>query len=179
MDGRDKPGHDDLEKWFGWPPVRPDALETPMTAWIYGLWAFAAGVLIPAMAILNGGLSRTIGSPGWAAVILFATALAFSVIVAGVTSGAPNLAALAQARPEQFTGGLIVAFYVLTATYLTPRFGVAPTVLLVVVAQILTASLIGHFGWLGAPRQPVGLLRAAGVVMMIGGVVLTQLRPSH
>ncbi|HEX3887088.1 MAG TPA: DMT family transporter [Phenylobacterium sp.] len=149
-----------------------------MTAWTYGLWAFAAGVLIPAMAILNGGLGRVLGSPGWAAVILFATALVASLAVAAF-SGAPALAALANARPEQFAAGLIVAFYVLSATYLTPRFGVAPTILLVVVAQIFAASLIGHFGWLGAPRQPIGLLRGAGVAMMVGGVILTQLRPSH
>jgi len=149
-----------------------------MTAWTYGLWAFAAGVLIPAMAILNGGLGRALGSSTWAAVVLFAVALTASLAVAAV-SGAPNLAALAKGRPEQFAAGLIVVFYVLSATYLTPRFGVAPTILLVVVAQIFAASLIGHFGWLGAPRQPMTLLRAAGVALMIAGVALTQLRPSR
>lgn len=149
-----------------------------MTVWTYGLWAFAAGVLIPAMGILNAGLGRALGSPSWAAVILFALALTVSLAVAAI-SGPPNLAALASARPAQYAAGLIVVFYVLSATYLTPRFGVAPTILLVVVAQILAASLIGHFAWLGAPRQPITALRAAGVAMMIGGVFLTQLRPSH
>jgi transporter family-2 protein len=147
-----------------------------MTALAFGVWAFAAGVLIPVMATLNGGLGRGLGSAEWAAVILFAVALAASLLVALVRLPSPPLAELQNARPEQFTGGLIVAFYVLTATYLTPRFGVAPTVLCVVVAQIVTSTLIGHFGWMGAPRQPVDLLRAFGLALMVGGLGLTQIR---
>jgi len=147
-----------------------------MTAWTYGAWAFAAGVLIPVMAILNGGLGRAIGSSSWAAVVLFAVALAAALAVAALSGGRPALGALANGKPWQFAAGLIVLFYVLSATYLTPRFGVAPTILLVVVAQIVTASLISHFGWLGAPRQPMDGLKAAGLALMVAGVVLTQVR---
>jgi transporter family-2 protein len=133
-------------------------------------------VLIPVMAALNGGLGRAINSSGWATVVLFTVALGFSLVVAVAGSGAPPLGSLGNAGPEQFAGGLVVAFYVLTATYLAPRFGVGPTVLFVVMAQILTAAMIGHFGWLGAPRQPIDLLRAAGLVLMIAGLALTQIK---
>ena len=126
------------------------------------------------MAALNGGLGRAIGSSAWAAVILFVVGLGASLAVAVVGSGAPSLSLLRAARPEHFTGGFVVAFYVLTATYLAPRFGVAPTILCVVTAQIVTAALIGHYGWLGAPVQPVDSKRAAGLVLMIVGLLLTQ-----
>ena len=147
-----------------------------MNAWGYGVWAFAAGVLIPVMAALNGGLGRAIGSAAWAAVILFTVALAASLVAAGAQSGPPRTEALAAVRPEQLGAGLVVAFYVLTATYLTPRFGVAPTILCVVAAQIVTAAVIGHFGWLGAPVQRMDVLRLAGLALMLGGLFLTQLR---
>ncbi len=84
--------------------------------------------------------------------------------------------AFGRARPEQFAGGAIVAFYVLSVTYLTPRFGVAPTVLAAVSAQVATSAVVGHFGWLGAPRQPLDLTRAAGLALMLGGLVLAQPR---
>ena len=143
----------------------------------YGAWAFAAGVLIPVMAAWNGALGRALGSTTWAAAILFAVGLAATLPLALANGGWPA-DGLARARPEQFLGGLVVAFYVLTATHLAPRFGVAPTVLFVVTAQIVTAAVISHFGWLGAPRQPIDALRALGLMLMIGGLALTQLRRS-
>jgi len=40
----------------------------------YAVWAFAAGALIPLMAILNAGLARSAGGPALASVILFTIA---------------------------------------------------------------------------------------------------------
>ena len=145
-------------------------------SWLYGPWAFAAGMLIPVMAALNGSLGRAISSPAWAAVTLFALGLAITLLFALATSGAPPLRAFSGARPEHLVGGFVVAFYVLSVTWLTPRFGVAPTVLAVVVAQIATSAVVGHFGWLGAPRQPLDLPRIAGLALMLGGLVLAQPR---
>lgn len=149
-----------------------------MTAWIYAAWAFVAGALIPVMATLNGGLGRGLGSPQWATVVLMAVGLASALGFAAVSGVAPNWTALRHAPPHQFLGGLIVAFYGVSATYLTPRFGVGPTILFVVAAQIVISSLIGQFGWLGALRQPVDLQRAIGIALTIVGVMLVQIRRS-
>ncbi len=92
--------------------------------WAFAGWAFAAGMLIPVMAALNGALGRAIGSPTWAAVALFAIGLVATLAFTLATSGGPPFATLSRARPEQFLGGLIVAFYVLSVTYLTPKRGV-------------------------------------------------------
>ena len=142
----------------------------------YGAWAFAAGVLIPVMAAWNGALGRALGSTTLAAAILFAIGLAVTLALALASGGLRFEQGFAATRPEQFLGGLVVAFYVLTATHLAPRFGVAPTILFVVTAQIVTAAAISHFGWLGAPRQPVDWVRGFGLLLMIGGLALTQLR---
>jgi transporter family-2 protein len=47
----------------------------------YALWAFAAGALIPLMAILNAGLARAVGGPVQAAVCLFTVGLLTSLCV--------------------------------------------------------------------------------------------------
>ncbi len=145
----------------------------------YAAWAFAAGALIPVMAALNGGLGRTLGSGPWAAVVLFAVGLCASLAVAAAGGQGPQVQALGQARPVAYAGGLIVAFYVLSVTWLAPRFGVGPTILCAVTAQIVTSALIGQFGWLGAPRQPLDAVRLIGLALMAGGLVLTQLRPAR
>jgi transporter family-2 protein len=147
-----------------------------MTTLTYAAWAFAAGVLIPVMAALSGGLGRGLGSPEWATVVLFGIGLAASLIVATPSATPPRWTSFQQAPAMQYVGGLIAAFYVLSATYLTPRFGVGPTVLLVVTAQIITSALIGQFGWLGAPKQPVDVPRAVGLTLMIVGVIMVQLK---
>lgn len=149
-----------------------------MTTWIYAAWAFAAGALIPVMATLNGGLGRGLGSPQWATVVLMAVGFAAALGFAALSGAAPNWTALRHAPPHQYLGGLIVAFYGVSATYLTPRFGVGPTILFVVAAQIVISALIGQFAWLGAARQPIDVQRAIGLALMIFGVMLVQLRRS-
>src|SRR5271154_6024782 len=99
--------------------------EVTMSTVSYALWAFAAGALIPLMAILNAGLARAVGGPVQAAVILFITGLLTSLVVAAMaTVRIPDLPALAAVPPVRYAGGIIVAFYVLSITFLAPRFGV-------------------------------------------------------
>ena len=38
--------------------------------------------------------------------------------------------------------------------------------------QVIGGLVMSHFGWLGSPVQPVTLAKVAGVLVMIGGVVL-------
>ncbi len=141
----------------------------------YALWAFAAGALIPLMAILNAGLARAVGGPADATVLLFATALLASLVFAATTAArVPELHALLRASPIQYAGGLIVAFYVLSITFLAPRFGVGNAILFAVTAQLLTSAVIDHFALAGAALKPVTPLRAVGLLIVIGGVVLTQ-----
>ena len=147
-----------------------------MAGWINFAWAFGAGALIPVMVALSGGLGRSLGSPAWAAAILFGVALAVALPIALLTAGAAPLRQAPHAPPIEFLGGLVVAFYVFSTTILTPRIGVGPTILFAVSAQILSAAVIGHFGWLGAPRQPLDLIRTAGLALMIGGLSLSYLR---
>jgi transporter family-2 protein len=147
-----------------------------MTSISYAIWAFAAGALIPLMATLNAGLARAAGGQVQATVILFAVGLLASLLLAVATAvRVPELHALARAAPYQYAGGLIVGFYVLSITFLAPRFGVGNAILFAVTAQLISSALIDHFALAGATPRPLTSLRAVGLLIVIGGVVITQI----
>ena len=140
----------------------------------YAVWAFAAGALIPVLAVCNGALARLTGNPVLSVAILFVIGLACSAGVL-VFAGTHGVMAVRQAPLWMFCGGLIVAFYVLSVSVLAPRFGVGNTILFAVAAQIVTSTLIDHFGLLGMAARPVSALRLVGVAILVCGLVLTQL----
>jgi transporter family-2 protein len=142
----------------------------------YAIWAFAAGALIPLMAILNAGLARAVGGPVQAAVMLFAVGLVSSLLVAATaTARIPELTTLARIPFAQFAGGIIVAFYVLSITFLAPRFGVGNAILFAVTAQLLSSAAIDHYGLAGASLRPLTATRLLGLAIVIIGLVLTQI----
>jgi transporter family-2 protein len=89
-----------------------------------------------------------------------------------------QLRGLQNASIPQLLSGLGMAFYVISITYLAPRFGVGNSIMFVVAAQIMTAATIDHFGLLGVARHPIDALRALGIAVMIVGVAVTQVAAS-
>lgn len=141
----------------------------------YALLGLAAGALIPVMAALSGALGRESGNPNMAALIVVLGAFVMVLAYTTLTGAArAPLTILAQASPLQLVSGFSMAFYLLTITFLAPRFGVGNAVMFVVAAQIASSALIDHFGLFGAPQKPVSMLRLAGLAVMASGVVIAQ-----
>jgi uncharacterized membrane protein YdcZ (DUF606 family) len=42
-------------------------------------------------------------------------------------------------------------------------------------AQLITSALIDHFAFAGATLRPLTIMRAAGLLIVITGVVITQI----
>ena len=143
----------------------------PTTA--YALTMLAAGIGIPILAALNAGLGTRLGSPVAAAAILFSVALSVTLILLAL-KGMPALAALITAPKHLFLAGLLVAFYILSITFIAPKFGVGNAVFFVLLGQLISAALIDHFGLFGARVSPLSLSRAGGITLMAAGVFLTQ-----
>jgi len=141
----------------------------------YATLALIAGVLIPVMAALSGAMGRTLGNPSAAAVIT-TTGGFLVVLIYGFATGATHISAetLSRLTPLQLLCGFGFAFYVISITFLAPRFGVGNAVMLVLAGQIVSAAAIDHFGLFGAPQKPIDWLRAVGMLIMICGVVLAQ-----
>ncbi|MEM1352060.1 MAG: DMT family transporter [Pseudomonadota bacterium] len=139
----------------------------------YAFLMLLAGIGVPLLAALNAALGTRIGSPVAAATVLFVVALLCSLIVTLLT-GLEAFRNLANAPKHLFFGGALIAFYVLTITYVAPRFGVGNAVFFVLLGQLMSAAAIDHFGLFGAKETPVSTLRLFGIALMATGVFVTQ-----
>lgn len=134
----------------------------------------AAGVGIPLLAALNASLGQKIGSPVAAGVVLFAVAFGTALAVLIATGGAGALAQVPGQPPVLFLAGCLVAFYILSITYVAPRFGLANAILFVLLGQLVSAAVIDATGLMGLAARPVSGMRLAGLAVMAVGVLLTQ-----
>lgn len=140
----------------------------------HALIMLAAGIGIPVLAALNARLGANIGSPAAAAFILFIVAVSATCVVMLVT-GPQALTRLPGQPWHLFLAGLLVAFYVLSITYVAPHFGIGNAVFFVLLGQLVSAAMIDHFGLFGAAQSPLTLIRAGGILVMAAGVALTQM----
>jgi transporter family-2 protein len=138
----------------------------------YAAIMLAAGIGIPILAALNAQLGGRIGSPVVAAVVLFCVALLASVAVMALTHGPGALRAVPAQPRHLLLGGLLVCFYVLSVTFVAPRFGVGNAVFFVLLGQMISAGLIDQFGLFGAIQRDMTLQRLAGIGAMVLGLVL-------
>ena len=95
---------------------------------------------------------------------------ALAIGLTGWQDGA--LSPLKQVHPVLLTAGVMGACLVFAIAWLIPQVGAGPVMITLLAGQILGGLLMSHYGWLGSPVQPVTLTKVAGVVVMIGGVVL-------
>ncbi|MGB3408414.1 MAG: DMT family transporter [Jannaschia sp.] len=140
----------------------------------HALIMLAAGIGIPVLAALNARLGAGIGAPAAAATVLFAVAFSVSGAVALLT-GTTGFARLAGQPPQLFLAGVLIAFYVLSITWIAPVFGVANAILFVILGQLISSALIDQFGLFGARAIAVSPLRLLGLATIAAGVAMTQL----
>ena len=140
----------------------------------YALVMLAAGIGIPLLTALNARLGARIGSPAAAATVLFVVAFGAALVTMLATGGTRALAALPDQPRHLFLGGLLVAFYVLSVTWVAPRFGVGNAVFFVLLGQMISAATIDHFGLFGAIQKQMSLSRAGGIGLMAAGLLLIQ-----
>lgn len=140
----------------------------------YTVLMLVAGIGVPIMASLNAQLGARIGSPGVAAVILFAVGLVAATILVIATTGLAPFARVPGQPPYLLLGGLLVVFYVFTVTSIAPRFGIGNAIFCVLIGQLISAAAIDHFGLIGATPRPLDGMRIAGLLLMAAGVFLTQ-----
>lgn len=137
----------------------------------YGAVMLAAGFGIPVLAALNAQLGARIGSPAAAALCLFSVGLLTSLIVLSFT-GFQALRHVPAQPLWLFAAGMLVAFYILSITWIAPHIGLGNAVILVLLGQMISFSLIDHYGLIGALHKPISLQRLAGMVMLAAGAFL-------
>ena len=139
---------------------------------MYSSLMIVAGLGIPVMAALNGGLGAKLQSPALAAVILFTVGLVISAVYLAVTAGLPAALYIPSTPWYFYCGGFFVSFYVLTITWVAPRFGISNAIAFVLLGQLVAMSIIDHFALMGAPHYALNAQRFFGLILMIAGVFM-------
>jgi len=131
----------------------------------------------PVMAALQGSLGRTLQSPLHASLIAVGMAfVAVGVVFSLFRPAMPSGNLFAAVPPYAWFGGMAMAFYALTATFLASKFGVGNMVICVVVAQLVMSTLIDQFGLFGAPVYQTDLKRFAGLALLAVGAGLVAIK---
>jgi transporter family-2 protein len=144
-----------------------------MTTYGYALLALLAGLGIPVMAAMNANLGVQLNSPILSTVILFIIGLIATCIVL-LLFGLPLTLPQSLPAPTLFLGGLFVAFYIFTITWISPRFGVANAILFVLLGQMVAALIIDHLGLFNASPISINLTKIIGLTFMVLGIFLIK-----
>ena len=143
-----------------------------MTQWSLILAAFATGAMVPLQLVFNGQLGGVTRNAFTASLIVFLVgAIVLLVLVGVMRPPLPSFEELRAAPRTVWLGGLIATGYIVAIVIITPRLGVGLTTGLILVGQLCMALALDHFGAFGNPQQTLGLGRAAGLALMIAGVI--------
>ena len=141
--------------------------------YIYALVMLIAGICVPVLAVLNAGLGKELGSAPAACVILSLVALVTSAIILLATGPQAILNTFSSSK-HLFFGGVLFIVYILSITFIAPKFGLGNAIFFILLGQILSASVIDHFGLFGAISQSLSYQRITGIFIMVLGIWLTQ-----
>jgi bacterial/archaeal transporter family-2 protein len=136
------------------------------------LVGIAAGCLVGMQAPINSRLGKTVGSLQAASVSFLVGTAVLLVIAAFVRGGLGSLGQVGQVPWWALVGGLLGAVYVTVALVAVRTLGASGLTAVVITGQLAISVAIDRFGLLGVARQPVGLQRVLGLVLLIAGVVL-------
>ena len=142
----------------------------------FSLLMLAAGIGIPVMAALSATLGAKYGSPSFAASVLFLVALVISVVFHFAVEGGLRPSPKTVLPFYFYLGGVFVAFYVLSVTWVAPQFGIGNAIAFVLLGQLISMAAIDQFGLLGASTHTITLQRAVGLILMSIGVFLAVRR---
>jgi transporter family-2 protein len=147
---------------------RPEVI--PMNFAILILVAILGGVAVTLQGQFMGLMDRLIGTRE----SVFITYVSGGVLVGlfMLLAGGGNLRAWPAVPWYALTAGVLGLLIVGAIGYTVPRLGLALAFTVIVAAQFMVATLIDHFGWLGAAVRPLGWSQMAGIGLLIAGVWL-------
>lgn len=127
-------------------------------------------------AALNAELRQAVTNPWMAADLSFIpVALLFLLIFVLRPTPLPTRRNLAEVRWYMPAAGLVGALAVFAGLLFIDRVGAGIFNGLLITANLITAVVLDHFGWLGMKKNPITRLRLAGVVVTVIGIVLISI----
>lgn len=141
--------------------------------------AIFAGAVVPLQAGANANLGHLLGHPLWATVVSLGASIVFILpVLIAFRAPLPSLAPAFQGPWWIWIGGLAGVIYITAALLLAPKLGAASFIVAVIAGQMAVSMLIDHFGLMGFPVKPVNAARLSGLLLIVGGMVVTQIANS-
>jgi len=145
-----------------------------MTLLVPILLSLLAGFAVPLQAGTNARLGALLGHPLWATgVSLLVSLLALMLVLLVIKVPKPNLSALSGAPWWIWMGGIAGVFYISIALLMAPRLGALNFIMAVIIGQLVISLIIDYFGLVGLPRKAISLQKLVGVLVVVGGFVIT------
>lgn len=140
--------------------------------------AFLGGVFLAIQGGYNARLGVLLKNPLLASVLAFFFSTVFALILAAISLKKLPDREIIRHIPFYlwFTGGLFSVFGISLYYYTIPRLGVSTMISLGLCGQLLFAVIAGHFGWLQLPTEPITIKRMLGIVSMIAGILLINMK---
>lgn len=138
---------------------------------------FIAGGLAATQSAVNTQLGKLLGSPFQASFVSFTTgALALLAVLLLTRQTLPGITRLINVPPVYLIGGFCGATLITVIIVFIPRVGVLNVLLFALAGQMTVSVVIDHYGWLGVHRQPIDMLRIAGLLLIFLGVLVLNRR---
>ena len=144
-----------------------------MRDWGWLALAFVLGASISVYQPLNAVVARITGTPLVANVVFFGFAFLTSLALTFLFGASSGFSKLGAVRPVQLLPGVASAFMVLGTIALLPRLGARRLFLLQVAGQILMAMIVGQFGLVETPQDPLTLRKMLGALLILAGALVS------
>ncbi len=145
-----------------------------MSKLIWVAMAFLAGAFLPIQAGLNSKLGRAVESPLHASMFSFIVGTVGMIVYILLARQTFSWEGIREAPTYVWVGGLMGAFYVTVIILAFPRLGPGLTFGLVVGGQMIISILSEHYNVLVTQQQPISLMKIAGIVLVITGVIIIR-----
>lgn len=142
----------------------------PEMNWIMTLIVLLGGAATAVQAGVNGALGRKVGTiEGAFTSFLIGTVALFLLMI---FLGKGNVLQIVSLPKWQLTGGLLGALYVIGMVFAVPKIGVASSMVAVIAGQLLTSTILDHFGVMSGKPIPIDWQRVVGIVLLAAALFL-------
>ena len=140
---------------------------------VYLIIALAAGIALATQSAINTQLAKAMsGEAVIATFISFAVGTIVLFFIALVKTDLwGNLSTIPSQPWWKLIGGVLGAIVVFTTVLLAPKLGITAMLFFIIVGQLITATIIDHFGLIGMPIREVNITKFIGLIIVAFGLV--------
>jgi len=136
------------------------------------------GVFLAAQGGLNSNLGVLLKNPLLASIAAFFSSTLFALIF--VVFSIKNIPTWVEIKQIPvylwFTGGLFSVLGIGLYYYTIPKLGFSTMISLGLFGQLVFSVFAGHYGWLNLPTEPLTIKRGIGIITMLSGILLINLK---